>query len=102
MGAIHRRKPLAFKHKIGKHDRSFFIRLLSFPIPGYQAHLRILKYREVKVDSLFCTTSNISYKHDRWDNKGPLFSFGIGKNELPCKSVLVLHPAEAFAERVLV
>src|SRR5215207_10460792 len=81
--AIHRREPLTLQHKIGKHDISFFIRLLPFPVPGYQAHLRILKYREVKIDGLFCTTSDTSHKHERRNNKWSLFSFWVGQNKLP-------------------
>ncbi len=100
--AVHRGEPLAPQHKVGKHHRAFLIRFLSCAIAGNRAHLRVLEYREVMVDRLFCPAGNVAHKHQRWNDKRSLVPLGIGENELPGKSVFILHPAESLAERVFV
>src|SRR5687767_11898016 len=54
------------------------------------------------VDRLFCTAGNLSHEHERWNDKRSLFPFGICQDQLPGKSVFVLHPAKSLAEGVLV
>src|SRR5436309_11444805 len=98
--AVHSSKPGSSEREVGEHDRSFLVWLHPLRVTSRHSSPGTLEDRTIKINRFLCVTSDISCKHQRRNDEGPLFSSRIREHELPGKSISVLDPAIALAEGV--